>query len=77
MRATSRRWSRLPGYRHTVGVARSWHFITVYGFVLTGVFFVIGLFTTDQWQRLVPTSPDIFGQAWSTFVHYAQFPPSA
>ena len=49
-----------PGYRHTVGIARSWHFITVYGFVLTGVFFVIGLFTTEQWRRLVPTSPDIF-----------------
>ena len=29
-----------PGYRHTVGVARCWHFISVYGFVLTGVFFV-------------------------------------
>ena len=66
-----------PGYRHTVGVARSWHFINVYGFVLTGVFFVIGLFTTDQWRRLVPTSPDIFAQAWNTFVHYAnlRLPP--
>ena len=60
-----------PGYRHTVGVARSWHFITVYGFVLTGVLFVIGLFTTEQWRRLVPTSPDIFVQAWKIFVHYA------
>ena len=60
-----------PGYRHTVGVARSWHFINVYGFVLTGVFFVIGLFTTEQWRRLVPTSPDIFVQAWNTFVYYA------
>jgi methionine sulfoxide reductase catalytic subunit len=66
-----------PGYRHTVGVARSWHFITVYGFVLTGLFFVIGLFTTDQWRRLVPSSPDIFGQAWNIFVYYAnlRLPP--
>ncbi len=38
----------LPGYRHTVGVARSWHFITVYGFVLTGLFFVCGLLTSDH-----------------------------
>ena len=45
-----------PGYRNTVGVARSWHFITVYGFVLTGIFFVIGLLTSTQWERLVPTS---------------------
>jgi DMSO/TMAO reductase YedYZ molybdopterin-dependent catalytic subunit/thiosulfate reductase cytochrome b subunit len=66
-----------PGYRHTVGVARSWHFITVYGFVLTGVFFVGGLLTSDQWQRLVPTSPAVFVQAWNTFVYYAnfRFPP--
>jgi methionine sulfoxide reductase catalytic subunit len=62
-----------PGYRHTVGVARSWHFITVYGFVLTGVFFVIGLLTSTQWERLVPTSPDVFAQAWNTFVLYANF----
>ncbi|MDQ2774117.1 MAG: molybdopterin-dependent oxidoreductase [Acidobacteriota bacterium] len=62
-----------PGYRHTVGVARSWHFITVYGFVLTGVFFVIGLLTSTQWQRLVPSSFDVFAQAWNTFVLYANF----
>jgi len=62
-----------PGYRHTVGIARSWHFITVYGFVLTGVFFVIGLLTSTQWERLVPTSPAVFVQAWNTFVLYANF----
>jgi sulfoxide reductase catalytic subunit YedY len=63
----------LPGYRHTVGVARSWHFITVYGFILTGVFFVVCLFTTDQWMRLVPTSRDTVTEAWRTFVYYANF----
>jgi sulfoxide reductase catalytic subunit YedY len=62
-----------PGYRHTVGIARSWHFITVYGFVLTGAFFVIGLLTSTQWERLVPTSPAVFVQAWNTFVLYANF----
>lgn len=63
----------LPGYRHTVGVARSWHFINVYGFVLTGVLFVCGLLTSDQWMRLVPTSLSVFIDAWSTFVHYVNF----
>jgi len=62
-----------PGYRHTVGVARSWHFLSVYGFVLTGVFFVLMLFCTDQWRRLVPQSPLVFHQAWDTWVHYATF----
>jgi DMSO/TMAO reductase YedYZ molybdopterin-dependent catalytic subunit/thiosulfate reductase cytochrome b subunit len=60
-----------PGYRHTVGVARSWHFIDVYGFLITGFVFVTTLFTTDQWQRLVPTSPAVVTQAWNTFVHYS------
>ncbi|MBS1800074.1 MAG: molybdopterin-dependent oxidoreductase [Acidobacteria bacterium] len=63
----------LPGYKHTIGMARSWHFLNVYGFILTGIVFVIGLLTTDQWLRLVPTSPAIFAEAWATFVHYATF----
>jgi methionine sulfoxide reductase catalytic subunit len=67
----------LPGYRHTVGVARSWHFIDVYGFIITGLIFIPLLFVTGQWQRVVPTSWIVLPQAWNTFVHYAnfRFPP--
>jgi methionine sulfoxide reductase catalytic subunit len=61
----------LPGYRHTVGVARSWHFINVYGFIVNGVMFVALLLATDQWRRLVPTSTVVVTQAWHTFVYYA------
>jgi sulfoxide reductase catalytic subunit YedY len=61
----------LPGYAHTIGIGRCWHFLNVYGFVATGFFFVCGLLTSDQWERLVPTSWSIFAQAWNTFVHYA------
>ena len=62
-----------PGYRHTIGIARVWHFINVHGFILTGLIFVIGLFSTEQWRRIVPTSPLVVVQAWNTFVHYATF----
>ena len=62
-----------PGYRHTVGIARSWHFITVYGFVLTGCSLSSDCSQPSNGERLVPTSPDIFVQAWNTFVHYANF----
>lgn len=62
-----------PGYRHTIGLARVWHFINVHGFILTGVFFVAMLFVSEQWRRLIPTSPQIFAQAWNTGVHYATF----
>jgi DMSO/TMAO reductase YedYZ molybdopterin-dependent catalytic subunit/thiosulfate reductase cytochrome b subunit len=67
----------LPGYRHTVGVARSWHFIDVYGFIITGLIFIPLLFITEQWRRVVPTSWIVLPQAWNTFVHYAnfRFPP--
>ena len=62
-----------PGYRHTVGIARVWHFINVHGFILTGVFYIAMLFVSEHWRRLVPTSPEIFAQAWSNWVHYATF----
>lgn len=62
-----------PGYRHTIGIARAWHFINVHGFILTGVIFVGLLFGTEQWRRLVPTSSVVLGQAWDTWVHYATF----
>jgi methionine sulfoxide reductase catalytic subunit len=66
-------WIATPGYRHSVGIARAWHFIDVYGFVITGLFFVIMLFATEQWRRIVPTSGLVVAQAWNTWVHYATF----
>ena len=62
-----------PGYRHTIGIARSWHFLNVYGFIITGIFFTIMLFDTEQWRRLVPQSTLVLVQAWNTAVHYATF----
>ncbi len=59
-----------PGYRHTVGIARSWHFLNVYGFIITGILFIVMLFDTEQWRRLVPQSTLVLLQAWNTWVHY-------
>jgi DMSO/TMAO reductase YedYZ molybdopterin-dependent catalytic subunit/thiosulfate reductase cytochrome b subunit len=63
----------LPGYKHTVGIARAWHFLTVPFFLLNGAVFIFLLFYTDQWQRLVPVSWQIIPDAWNVFVHYATF----
>ena len=63
----------LPGYRHTIGIARAWHFITVPLFILNGVVFIILLFTTNQWLRLVPTSWKIIPDSWNLFVYYSTF----
>ena len=64
-------WIGLPGYRHTVGMARHWHFISVLFWVGNGLLFVVLLFCTEQWKRLVPTSWRIVPEAWAVFVHYA------
>jgi len=63
----------LPGYRHSVGLARVWHFLTVPFFLLNGVIFIILLFCTNQWERLVPTSWQIIPGSWNVFVHYITF----
>ncbi len=66
-------WIGLPGYRHTVGMARHWHFLSVVFWVGNGLAFLALLFATGQWQRLVPTSWRIVPDAWAVFVHYATF----
>ncbi|HEY5462979.1 MAG TPA: molybdopterin-dependent oxidoreductase [Hanamia sp.] len=63
----------LPGYRHTVGIARSWHFLTVPFFILNGIIFIFLLLYTNQWKRLVPASLQIIPDSWNVFVHYATF----
>jgi thiosulfate reductase cytochrome b subunit len=64
-------WIGLPGYRHTVGLARHWHFLSVLFWVANGLIFAVLLFATGQWRRLVPTSWQIVPDAWAVFVHYA------
>ena len=64
-------WIGLPGYRHTVGMARHWHFLSVLFWVGNGLVFVVLLFCTGQWKRLVPTSWQIVPDAWAVFVNYA------
>ncbi|MFA7521496.1 MAG: molybdopterin-dependent oxidoreductase [Halothiobacillaceae bacterium] len=64
------KWLGIPGIRHTVGLARWWHFSINLLWVLTGVAFYVLLFATDQWQRLVPTSWEVFPNAFSVVVQY-------
>jgi DMSO/TMAO reductase YedYZ molybdopterin-dependent catalytic subunit/thiosulfate reductase cytochrome b subunit len=66
-------WIGLPGYRHTVGMARHWHFLSVLFWVGNGLVFMFLLFCTAQWKRLVPNSWQIVPDAWAVFVHYATF----
>ncbi len=69
-------WLALPG-KNNLGLGRHWHYWSVAGWVLTGLIYVVLLFATDQWRRLVPTSWEIVPAAWQAFVDYAhlRIPP--
>jgi DMSO/TMAO reductase YedYZ molybdopterin-dependent catalytic subunit/thiosulfate reductase cytochrome b subunit len=66
-------WIGLPGGRHTLGLARHWHFVSALFWTLNGAIYIALLFVTDHWRRIVPTSWHIFPDAWAMFVHYATF----
>ena len=70
------KWLGIPGVRHSIGLARWWHFSFDLLWVINGAIFYVLLFTTDQWQRLVPTTWAVFPNALSTALQYLslQFP---
>lgn len=65
------KWLGIPGIRHSIGLARWWHFSFDLLWLLNGVVFYVLLFSTGQWQRLVPQSWTVFPNALSTAVQYA------
>ena len=60
----------LPGLRHSIGLARWWHLGVDALWLLNGVVFYVLLFASGRWQRLVPTSWDVFPNALSMLVQY-------
>ena len=62
-------WVALPG-RDNLGLGRFWHFVAVIGWLVTGVIYLLALATSEQWQRLVPTSWAVLPQAWDAAMAY-------
>ena len=60
----------LPGRRHTIGLARWWHFGVDTLWLANGIVFYVLLFTTGQWIRLVPLHWDVFPNAISVAIQY-------
>lgn len=60
----------LPGGRHTIGIARHWHFLADLLFILNGAVFIGMSVATGYWRWLVPTSWTIFPDALSCTVTY-------
>jgi DMSO/TMAO reductase YedYZ molybdopterin-dependent catalytic subunit/thiosulfate reductase cytochrome b subunit len=65
-------WIALPGHKN-LGLGRHWHFFSVTAWILTGLVYVVLLFTLDEWRRLVPTSWSIFPDAIGVARDYATF----
>ena len=63
-------WLGIPGIRHSIGLARWWHFSCDLLWLINGITFYILLFTTEQWQRLIPMSWDVIPNALSTMIQY-------
>jgi DMSO/TMAO reductase YedYZ molybdopterin-dependent catalytic subunit len=60
----------LPGLRHSIGLARWWHFGVNTLWLANGLLFYVLLFATGHWQRLVPTSWAAFPHALSVLIQY-------
>jgi DMSO/TMAO reductase YedYZ molybdopterin-dependent catalytic subunit/thiosulfate reductase cytochrome b subunit len=63
-------WFGIPGIRHSIGLARWWHFSITLLWMINGMVFYILLFSTGQWRRLVPMGWDVFPAALSTALQY-------
>jgi len=70
-------WLGLPGIRHSIGLARWWHFVFDTLWLANGILVYVLLFSTGQWRRIVPVSFDIIPHTISTAIQYLSldFPP--
>ena len=68
----------LPG-EDNLGLGRQWHFFVAIFWLLNGIIYVVLLFATGEWARLIPTSWSIIPAAWHTFLTYITFhiPPAS
>lgn len=64
---------------NNLGLGRHWHFAAALFWIVNGLVYVLLLVVSGEWQRLVPTSLSIVGEAWQAFLTYLslQQPPSA
>jgi DMSO/TMAO reductase YedYZ molybdopterin-dependent catalytic subunit/thiosulfate reductase cytochrome b subunit len=59
----------LPGHEN-LGLGRHWHFLADFAWLLTGLTYIVALFVTPEWRRLIPTSWQIVPDAGRTLFSY-------
>jgi DMSO/TMAO reductase YedYZ molybdopterin-dependent catalytic subunit/thiosulfate reductase cytochrome b subunit len=65
-------WMTLPG-GEGLGLGRYWHFFDALCWLIVGIIYLLVMFTSDQWRRLVPTSWEVFPCAWRAMIEYLKF----
>lgn len=65
-------WIALPGHKN-LGIGRHWHFLSIIFWISNGAAYYILLFTSGEWQRLIPTSWSILPDAIHDVMLYASF----
>ena len=65
-------WIALPGHKN-LGIGRHWHFLSIIFWISNGAAYYILLFTSGEWQRLIPTSWSIIPDAIHDMMMYASF----
>ncbi|HEX6510508.1 MAG TPA: molybdopterin-dependent oxidoreductase, partial [Chloroflexota bacterium] len=71
-------WLAQPGAEN-LSAGRHYHFFGIVFWILNGLVYVVGLFVSGEWSRLVPTSWSIVPDAWKDLIIYVTFqtpPPS-
>ncbi len=63
----------LPGKKN-LGLGRHWHGVSNTLWLLNGIIYVVLLFATDEWSRLIPTSWDIFSTSLAFVADLPQSP---
>jgi thiosulfate reductase cytochrome b subunit len=64
---------RLTGPKKRMGIYHWFHLCLDFLWVLNGIIFIVLLFVTGQWLRIVPTSWEVFPNALSAAIQYASF----
>src|ERR1022692_3750694 len=53
-----------------LGLGRHWHFLADFGWLLTGLVYVVMLLASPEWRRLIPTSWQIVPDAGRAMLDY-------
>ena len=63
-------WLGIPGLRHSIGLARWWHFSCDFLWVINGAAFYVMLFASGQWEKLVPRTWEVIPNSLTVVIQY-------